>query len=90
MKKVYFNSFMFFILFAFSSLNSFSSPFIFPTQNSFRCEVDHIDSINMDLIGMWNYGYPLAIYTRGNYLYLGSGGCAIIYDVSDTTNPEKK
>jgi len=43
----------------------------------------------MDLIGMWNYGYPLAIYTRGNYLYLGSGGCAIIYDVSDTTNPEK-
>ena len=47
------------------------------------------DSLNMELLGMWNFGYPNAICTDDDYIYLGSGGSVIIFDVSDIMNPQK-
>ncbi len=86
MKKI---SFTFLTLLLLSYLKSSPTPSLIFHQNSFRDDIDWVDSLNMNLVGMWNFGYPLAICAKGNYLYLGSGGCVIIFDVSDTTNPEK-
>jgi len=82
-------SLIFFILFTVSNLSSFPSRSIFPGQDTFTSELYRADSLNMKIIGMWNFGSPLAIYTSNDYLYLGSGGSVIIFDVSDTTNPQK-
>lgn len=58
-------------------------------ENNFMNDIGRPDSLNMKLVGMWNVGYPYAIHTNDEYLYLGSGGSVIIYNVSDTTNPEQ-
>jgi len=81
--------FIFFIIFTFSHLQSSPASSFSFSQNSFWNDIDWVDSLNMNLIGMWNFGYPCAISTKDSFLYLGSGGCVIIFDLIDTTNPEK-
>ena len=89
MKKIFFLSFI--SLLHFSSIISRSTSFLpsISAENISMKTINRADSLNMGLVGMWNYGYPFAIHTTNDYLYLGSGGGVIIYDISDTTNPEK-
>jgi hypothetical protein len=65
------------------SYNSFANPHIF-TAN-----IERTDSLNINLIGKWNFGYPFAICTDGNYVYQGSGGGVIIFDISNISDPVK-
>jgi hypothetical protein len=81
--------FLFFIFLLFTYLQA--SP-ILPfksTGNNFTNNIVRVDSLNLSLLGSWNFSYSVAIYTDEDYLYLGSGGSVIIFDVSDRTNPEK-
>ncbi|MCK4232907.1 hypothetical protein KAX75_00640, partial [candidate division WOR-3 bacterium] len=81
--------FIFFILFTLNHLQSSSTSSLLSSQAILRVDNYWVDSLNMNMVGMWNFGYPCAIYAKDNYLYLGSGGCVIIFDLSDSTNPEK-
>jgi len=73
------------LLFSFLASDPYSEP-----ANPFgEMQCMRADSLNMNLVGMWNYGYPFAIHTTNDYLYLSSGGGVIIYDISDTANPEQ-
>jgi len=86
MKKIVF---MFFLLIFFGYLQSSSSSSLILAKNKIRNNIDWVDSLNMNLTGMWNFGYPFAVYAKDNYLYLGSGGSVVIFDISDTTNPQQ-
>ena len=89
MKKIFFLSFISLLHFSFIISQSTSFLPSISAENISMNTINRADSLNMGLIGMWNYGYPLAIHTTNDYLYLGSGGSVIIYDISDTTNPRQ-
>ena len=89
MKRILFLSFIFLLPFSFGISQPASFLPSIATGNNFIDDNGRPNSLNMSLVGMWNFGYPIAIYTSNDYLYLGSGGGVIIFDVSDSTNPEK-
>ena len=87
MKYLYFNFVL--VLLLFSSLQSHSFPSSPYEIDSINREVKWVDSLNMKLVGMWNFGSPRAIFSDSSHIYLGSGGSVIIFDASDTSNPQK-
>jgi hypothetical protein len=89
LKKILSLILSFFIPLSFSILHSTSFLPSISAENNFMNDIGRPDSLNMKLVGMWNVGYPFAIHTSNGYLYLGSGGSVIIFNVSDTTNPEQ-
>ena len=89
MKKILFLSFIFLLHFSFIISQPTSFLPSISAENISMNTINRSDSLNMNLVGMWNYGYPFAIHTSNDYLYLGSGGGIIIYDISDTINPEQ-
>lgn len=90
MRKIFLLSFISLLHFSFIISQSTSSLPPISAESISTNTINRIDSLNMGLVGMWNYGYPFAIHTTNDYLYLGSGGAVITYDMSDTTNPKQR
>ncbi|MCK4395270.1 T9SS type A sorting domain-containing protein [candidate division WOR-3 bacterium] len=88
MKKLLKISFIVIVLALTNSRNFLSTSLL----HSYKDQIEDLwgrESLNINLIGMWNFGSPRAIFSDSSHIYLGSGGSVIIYDASNTFNPQK-